>query len=240
MWEPLVSQLKEVREIARGTVELHHSVGEQLNELLCYMKSIEDSRIRTQVQFVSPLKLPSNFFRSEAAAVFCSRLIAILDSDEKPPPAYKSDIKRLIPLTNNVFIIHGHDHVNMMRLKSLLKERFQTSPIVLSERPDQGRSLIEKFENEAEHTAYAFAIITPDDEVKKGDTIVRQARPNVTFEIGWFYGRLGRERVCILLKRGSSVHSDLSGIMRIEFIESVEEKIGEIETELNSAGLIKR
>lgn len=67
-----------------------------------------------------------------------------------------------------------------------------------------------------------------------------QARPNVIFELGWFYGRLGRSRVCILFQEGSKLHSDLDGVLRIQFRESVEEKLGEIEKELKAAGLLKK
>lgn len=59
------------------------------------------------------------------------------------------------------------------------------------------------------------------------------------FELGWFYGRLGRDRVCILFKEGTKVPSDLDGISRIQFSESVEEKIVEIERELISSGVLK-
>jgi len=65
-----------------------------------------------------------------------------------------------------------------------------------------------------------------------------QARPNVIFELGWFYGRLSRERVCILFKEGTKIHSDLDGISRIQFQDSVLEKAVEIERELVSSGVL--
>jgi hypothetical protein len=49
---------------------------------------------------------------------------------------------------------------------------------------------------------------------------------------------LGRERVCILFKHGTRIHSDLDGISRIEFDSSVDEKIDEIERELLGAGVV--
>jgi hypothetical protein len=245
MRDMLVGQLEnilaDIREQHREV--LHYSAAEPLNEIFSAAKSIDDMNIISQLNFMSPLRIDNAgyTFHKLSGLLFCERLISILRTPIVPqPPQYQTDIKRLIPITNNVFIIHGHDHVNMMRLQSLLKDRFQLVPIILSERPDQGRALIEKFEEEAEHTAYAFAIITPDDEIKTEDrTSIKQARPNVIFEIGWFYGRLGRNRVCILMKKGAEIHSDLAGMMRIEFIESVSEKLGEIEIELNSAGLWK-
>jgi predicted nucleotide-binding protein len=52
-----------------------------------------------------------------------------------------------------------------------------------------------------------------------------QTRPNVIFELGWFYGRLGPENVCLLFEKRTAIPSCLDGIMRIEFDESIEEKV---------------
>ena len=86
--------------------------------------------------------------------------------------------------------------------------------------------------------AFAFVIFTPGDAIEKGEAGYSQARPNVIFEIGWFYGRLGRERVCILFKKGTKIHSDIEGVSRIEFGNSVTEKIDEIEKELMGGHLL--
>ncbi len=137
-----------------------------------------------------------------------------------------------------VFIIHGHDELNLLRLRQLLKQRWALDSVVLKEKPGKGRTLIEKFEEEAVVATFALALVTPDDVVSAADSEYPQARPNVIFELGWFYGRLGRGRVCILLGRDTKIHSDLDGISRINFLESVEEKTSEIETELKAAGLI--
>jgi hypothetical protein len=43
----------------------------------------------------------------------------------------------------------------------------------------------------------------------------------------------------LVFKRGTTIHSDLDGISRIEFLESVEEKIIQIERELQVAELLR-
>lgn len=144
------------------------------------------------------------------------------------------------PKGRAVFVVHGHDELNLYRLKDLLRERYSLEPIVLAGEAGKGRSIIEKFEDEAQRAAFAFVLLTPDDLIRKNDTEYSQARPNVIFELGWFYGRLGRDRVCILFKKGTSIHSDLDGISRIEFNESVAEKVHEIETELVASRLLKK
>ena len=137
-----------------------------------------------------------------------------------------------------VFIVHGHDELNTLKLKDLLRERWDIETIILSSKPGRGRTLIEKFEQEAPKAGFAIVLFTPDDFVQVSDTNYFQARPNVIFEIGWFYGRLGRDKVCILFKKGTSIPSDLDGINRIEFGDSVHEKALEIESELKAAGLL--
>ena len=138
-----------------------------------------------------------------------------------------------------VFIVHGHDELNLLRVKELLRERWKLDTIVLSGEAGRGRTIIEKFEEEAQRASFAFVLITPDDLIRTADGAYAQARPNVLFELGWFYGRLGRERVCILAKAGATIHSDLAGISRIVYEQSVSEKAEEIERELLTAGILK-
>lgn len=141
---------------------------------------------------------------------------------------------------SKIFVIHGRDELNLLRLKELLLERWQLKVIVLAKTPGKGRTLIEKFEEEAQEVAFSFALLTPDDLVETGNGNYSQARPNAVFELGWFYGRLGRNRVCILFRQGTKIHSDLDGISRVEFSDSVLEKTNEIEQELLAAGILKR
>jgi predicted nucleotide-binding protein len=65
-----------------------------------------------------------------------------------------------------------------------------------------------------------------------------QARPNVIFELGWFYGRLGRDRVAILFKQGTKIHSDLDGICHIKFNDAVDEIVPDMERELVAAKIL--
>ena len=99
------------------------------------------------------------------------------------------------------------------------------------------RALLTKFEDVASHCSIAFALMTPDDQITNGKRQFSQARPNVIFETGWFVGRLGIPRVCLLLKEGTEVHSDIDGISRVVFRDSVEEKVIDIQRELVAVGL---
>jgi predicted nucleotide-binding protein len=142
------------------------------------------------------------------------------------------------PSTKDVFIIHGHDELNTRRLSQLLHTNFGLNPIAMLAKPGMSRPLTDKFEDEARTCSFAFALFTPDDEVVKPKESYNQARPNVIYEVGWFIGRLGRERVTLILKAGTKIHSDLDGVSQIRFGENVEDKFLEIQNELKAAKLI--
>ncbi len=146
-------------------------------------------------------------------------------------------------IPRRIIIVYGHDETNLLRLEKMLEERFGLELVTLRSRPGKGRTLIEKFEEEAYPCAFAFVLMSPDDQVQisgKGRKLkYAQARPNVLFEMGWLYRHLNRDRVCILFKRGTKIHSDLEGVERIEFKRSVEEVVTQIERELGAAELLR-
>lgn len=152
----------------------------------------------------------------------------------------KRELEKRITNSKKVFIIHGHNEAKRRELVSLLRDKFDLMPIVLSDQPDQGLTIIEKFEKYAVDCSYAFALFTPDDIVTNGDVQYFQARPNVIFELGWFYANLGRSRVCILDQESeqSKIFSDLQGVLRMQFNKDVSEKYIEIERELKSLDII--
>ncbi len=145
---------------------------------------------------------------------------------------------RQTPDSSVIFVIHGHDELNLLRLKEIIRDRWKLDPVVLAKQAGKGRTIIEKFEEEAQRACYAFALLTPDDIVTCRDQEYAQARPNVIFELGWFYGLLGRERVAILFKKGAKIHSDLDGISRIEFNDTVDEIVPEMEKELVEGSIL--
>ena len=145
----------------------------------------------------------------------------------------------LIPTTKNVFIIHGHNELNRLRLCALVQGNFGLNPIVLLDKPGRSAPTIEKFEEQAKNCSFAIALFTADDNVTaKSGNRYDQARPNVIFETGWFVGRLGKDRVLILLQKGAEIHSDFDGVNRVEFKENLEDKFLAIQNELGAAGLL--
>jgi predicted nucleotide-binding protein len=147
--------------------------------------------------------------------------------------------RSLTPATNDVFVIHGRDETNQLRLSKLIREDFKLTPIVLLDKPGRSAPTIDKFERHAQTCSYAIALFTADDRViTRGGEEYWQPRPNVIFETGWFVGRLGKERVLILLQEGVKIYSDFDGVNRIQFRDDVEDKFRAIRAELKASGLI--
>lgn len=143
-----------------------------------------------------------------------------------------------LPSTRRVFVIHGHDELNTLRLQAMLTEHFSLEVIVITAKPGQSKPIIEKFEENAKHCASAFALFTPDDMVVKDNEKFFQARPNVIFETGWFVGRLGKDRLVILLKEGTKIYSDFDGVSRVQFKEDVKDVFLQVQGELRASGMI--
>lgn len=73
----------------------------------------------------------------------------------------KAPEKRVVPLSNRVFIVHGRNHEPMKELKAMLKN-FGLNPVVLHEQPSGSRTIVEKLERYSD-VGYAFVILSPDD-----------------------------------------------------------------------------
>ncbi|TIO06908.1 MAG: hypothetical protein E5X88_21065 [Mesorhizobium sp.] len=119
--------------------------------------------------------------------------------------------------SNKVFIVHGHDDGARHGLARFL-ERLGLVPVVLQEEPNQGRTIIEKYEQIASEVAFAVILLTPDDvgASKAATEQNHRARQNVIFELGYFAGHLGRGRVCLLRKGNVEIPSDLYGVLYID------------------------
>ena len=131
-----------------------------------------------------------------------------------------------------IFIVHGHDSLAKYELKNYIQNILQLGePIILSEKPSAGLTIIEKFEKYALDSNLVFVLLTPDDEY---GTEVR-ARQNVIFELGYFLGRLGREkgRVILLYKGRLDIPSDIAGLTYIDINGGVESAGEQIRREIN-------
>lgn len=115
---------------------------------------------------------------------------------------------------SDVFIVHGHDDSTKNEVARFV-EKLGLRAIILHEQANRGRTIIEKFEDHA-NVGFAVVVMTPDDVgASKGQeaNLKPRARQNVILELGFFLGKLGRERVCPLHKGGLEMPSDYQGVL---------------------------
>lgn len=108
-----------------------------------------------------------------------------------------------------VFVVHGHDG-EMKATVARLLTMIGLEPIILAEQVNAGRTVIEKFEKNAD-VGYAVVLLSPDDPspaLHEG-----RARQNVILEWGYFIGALGRSHVTALKKGDVELPSDIVGMV---------------------------
>lgn len=144
------------------------------------------------------------------------RLIEEMELQENKPVVVKEST---IPMTDSrkVFLVHGHDQAMESQVARFL-EKLKLIPIILHEQANQGKTIIEKFEKHSADVRFAVVLLSPDDvgAVKDGSPSAR-ARQNVILELGYFIGKLGRDRVCALHAGNVELPSDLLGVLWVPF-----------------------
>jgi hypothetical protein len=147
-----------------------------------------------------------------------------------PPDAISNSLSR------KIFIVHGHDEGPRESVARFLGQ-LGLQPIILHERPNKGRTIITKFREEAADINFAVVLMTPDDIGKAADDqseAKMRTRQNVVFELGFFIGAIGPNRVVALVKGEIERPSDFDGVVYIS-IDSADwrTKLGQ---ELQAAG----
>ena len=169
--------------------------------------SVNPFHISTPKQRSTPLLEPS-------PTVITSETYEEISPETIPAPS-----PNLVPITNHkpVFIVHGHDHETRDEVAKFVSNWGLTATI-LDKQPNEGRTIIKKFEDCADEAGFAIVLFTPDDvgaSVKNRTDLRYRARQNVILELGYLIKALGRERVCILRKEGVELPSDIDGVVYV-------------------------
>lgn len=147
-----------------------------------------------------------------------------------------SETPRSVTMSNGIFVVHGHDEGAREAVARFIGQ-IGLEPIILHERPNKGRTLITKFREESADIGFAVVLMTPDDHGAKADESDAQprARQNVVFELGFFIGKLGPERVAALVKGNIERPSDFEGVVYIDLDDACGWKL-KLTRELEAAG----
>jgi hypothetical protein len=111
--------------------------------------------------------------------------------------AQKIERDHALQENKKIFLVHGHDEGMKHSVARFIKD-VGLVPIILSEQPNKGATIIEKFERNSD---VAVVLLSGDDVGgKTASDLKGRARQNVIMELGYFMGRLSRSRVCALKK----------------------------------------
>lgn len=122
--------------------------------------------------------------------------------------------------SNKIFIVHGHDEAMKQTIARFI-ENLELKPIILQEQPGGSSTIIERFEANSD-VSFAIILFSPDDLAYLDNNlgcVKYRARQNVIFEMGYFIGRLNRNRVISLCRDPAKLDlpSDYHGIIYIEY-----------------------
>ena len=164
-------------------------------------------------------KIQSDIERArQSSLTHLRQVISFLEEEVVEKSKTAGFVPRTSPkkLSNKVFVIHGHD-VAALQIVARFLEKLGLEAIILNEQPNQGKTIIEKFEDCASEVGFAVVLLTPDDlAAAVGATQISRARQNVIFELGYFAGKLGRGKACLLRRGDMEIPSDLYGVIYTE------------------------
>ncbi|MEW6291289.1 MAG: nucleotide-binding protein [Thermodesulfobacteriota bacterium] len=116
---------------------------------------------------------------------------------------------------NQIFIVHGRDESAKLEVARFV-EKIGFEPIILHEQASGSRTIIEKIESYS-NVGFGIVIYTPCDIGAINTTtppdLKGRARQNVVFEHGFLIGKLGRSRVCPLVKGQVETPNDIADIV---------------------------
>lgn len=155
-----------------------------------------------------------------------------MESDSAPRDRSKG------PPSTRIFIVHGRSE-GPRESVARFTEKLGLTPVILHEQPNKGRTIIEKFVDYAD-VSFAVILLTGDDRGGLADELPEsyqpRARQNVILELGFFLGRLRRDRVCALYEEGVQVPSDYQGVLFVPLDDAGAWRLA-LAKEMKEAGL---
>jgi predicted nucleotide-binding protein len=155
---------------------------------------------------------------------------------EKVRAAETSEVRPKI-IGTKVFFGHGGAAV-WKEFRDYVRDRLQLDWDEFKREATAGYTTKERLEQMLDDAAFAFLVMTAEDERADGTKV---ARANVIHEVGLFQGRLGFKRAIVLLENGCEEFSNIHGVTQIHFDRTnTAAKFDEIRQTLEREGLVKK
>ncbi|MBE7061775.1 MAG: nucleotide-binding protein [Clostridiales bacterium] len=207
-------------EYIKGIEQIHIKIEDEINDKV--------GKYNEQVKKEGPFNL--NFYGSSDSDKILDELNRLLNhqvfkvleicatidanSERKKVSIKQNTTNATTKLSENVFIVHGHNsEIKQSVARTVTKLKF--NPIILHENANNGNTIIEKLEELANSASYAIILLTDDDlgKAKEEANYNFRARQNVIMELGYFLGKLGRNKVFVLKFGDIEVPSDIIGVV---------------------------
>ena len=144
-------------------------------------------------------------------------------NDPPEEPDLRNKIKQ-----RQLFLVHGHNHALLREIELWALRAVTAKVVILMDQPDEGRTLVEKFEGAASQSDYMIVLLTADDHGAVRESVATdddalaaarrlkpRARQNAILELGYAFGKLGRRHVAVVYEADVERPSDIEGICYI-------------------------
>jgi predicted nucleotide-binding protein len=136
----------------------------------------------------------------------------------------------------SIFIGHGRSQ-QWSKLRDYIHDQLQLPWVEFNKEPVAGILTLERLLEMLEVSAFAFLIMTGDDDFGEG---ALRARQNVIHELGLCQGRLGARKAVALLEEGCDEFSNIQGLNQIRFPRNnISAAFDEVRRVLEREGLLE-
>lgn len=135
-------------------------------------------------------------------------------------------------LEDKIFISHGRSE-DWRQVQAFIERDLDKPTIELAQQANKGRTVLQKLDDESSNCSFAVIVMTGDDLLTDENP---RARENVIHEIGFFQGKYGLERICLLYEEGTNIPSNIHGLVYIPYPSGmVKATFGDLGREIKAA-----
>ncbi len=142
------------------------------------------------------------------------------------------DGKDQVFLEDKIFISHGRSD-DWRQVQAFIEKDLDKTTIELAQQANKGRTVLQKLDEESSNCSFAVIVMTGDDLTTDENP---RARENVIHEVGFFQGKYGLERICLLYEEGTNIPSNIHGLVYIPYPSGmVKATFGDLGREIKAA-----
>lgn len=192
-----------------GTAAQMEILCEHLPELFADFQSI-DTQPRVEMARGSDGIKPANRYSRRQLEILLRNIDQIFEiranSELRSPSPMPAPVRR-------VFISHGRSP-DWREVQAYIEKDIGLPTLELAQEVNQGRTILAKLWEESGRCDSAVIVMTGEDLDDEGQA---RARENVIHEIGFFQGKYGLDRICLLHEEGVSTPSNIAGLVYAPF-----------------------